>query len=222
MKRACFFDVDGTLTRTTLLSAMGYFLMNQQNPILSAVRVFRQAVRSPQLILSEVLDRGLFNEQLFAAFEGMSEDRLMVLADEAVDRVLVPGLFPGARGLLDGCVQAGMEPVLISGSPDFLVQRLGARLGIPEQDCFGNRLEFRRHVATGAVRPPVLAGPAKAALIRKLAQERGYDLEASFAYSDDSADAPMLSVVGHPAAVNPKPGLRAMAQAQRWPIIQLG
>jgi len=222
MNRACFFDVDGTLTRTSLMSAMGYYLMNQTNPLFSAFRIAKELVRSPQLAVAEVLDRGLFNEKLFMAFAGMSEDRLHVVGDEVVDRVMVPNLFKGARGLIEECRKSNMTPVLISGSLDILVKKLGARLGVFEDDCFGNRLEFLRNVATGRVLPPILAGPAKAALIRRLATERNYDLNQCFAYSDDTADAPMLSVVGHPAAVNPKPRLRAMAQSQRWPIIELG
>jgi HAD superfamily hydrolase (TIGR01490 family) len=218
---ACFFDVDGTLTRTSLFSAAGYYLMSQQNPLIGAARLMREVVRFPSLAVAEVLDRGLFNERLFMVYRGMSQDRLLCLADEVVDRVLVPSLFPSARRLVEGCKQSGLEVFLVSGSPDFLVKPLGQRLGIPTEHCFGNRVEFVQTVCTGRIVPPVLAGPAKAALIRNLVEKRGLRLADCYAYSDDSADAPMLSVVGHPAAVNPGPRLRAMAQAQRWPIIEL-
>ncbi|MEW5854387.1 MAG: HAD-IB family hydrolase [Myxococcota bacterium] len=221
MARAAFFDVDGTLTRTSLFSALGYYIRSQQNPLFSALRAAREAVRMPSLAIAEAMDRGTLMQQLFKGYAGMSEDRLFVLSDEVVDRVMLPAMYKGARTLVESCKKSDITPILISGSPDFVVVKLGERLGIPAGDCFGNRLEFLRNVATGNVIPPVLAGPAKAALIRQLATERGYDLNACFAYSDDMADAPMLSVVGHPAAVNPGPRLRIMAQSQRWPIIEL-
>ncbi|MBI5495122.1 MAG: HAD-IB family hydrolase [Deltaproteobacteria bacterium] len=221
MSRAAFFDVDGTLTRTNIASALGYYLQSLQNPLLGAFRVAQQVARLPLLTWAEAMDRGSFNEQLFAAYQGFSEDRLRVLADEVVDRLLLPGLFPGARQLVDACAAQGMTLVLISGSPDFLVKPFGQRLGFDERFCFGNRLEFVRNTCTGRILPPVLAGPRKAAMMRELADQHGWRLTDCYAYSDDSADAPMLSVVGHPAAVNPGPRLRRMAQSQRWPVIEL-
>jgi predicted mannosyl-3-phosphoglycerate phosphatase (HAD superfamily) len=62
-------------------------------------------------------------------------------------------------------------------------------------------------------------GPEKAAAIRDLAAEKGYDLDASFGYSDSETDAPMLEVVGHPFAVNPDKGLRRLAEQNGWPIL---
>ena len=47
--------------------------------------------------------------------------------------------------------------------------------------------------------------------MRELAEKEGYDLDASYAYSDSATDAPMLEVVGHPFAVNPDKALREIA-----------
>ncbi len=57
----------------------------------------------------------------------------------------------------------------------------------------------------------------KAEAIRQVAEARGYDLGASYAYSDSITDLPMLSVVGNPMAVNPDRELRAAARAMNWP-----
>ena len=54
--------------------------------------------------------------------------------------------------------------------------------------------------------------------IRELAEEHGYDLSASYAYSDSFTDLPMLELVGHPVAVNPDGELRAVATERGWPI----
>jgi putative phosphoserine phosphatase / 1-acylglycerol-3-phosphate O-acyltransferase len=64
-------------------------------------------------------------------------------------------------------------------------------------------------------------GAGKLAAVRQWAEERGYDLAESFAYSDSYYDLPLLSAVGHPTAVNPDPRLLAQAVARRWPVLHL-
>ena len=46
------------------------------------------------------------------------------------------------------------------------------------------------------------------------------DAESSFAYSDHPTDAPMLSCVGNPVAVNPVHKMRRLARVEGWPIIE--
>ena len=67
----------------------------------------------------------------------------------------------------------------------------------------------------------MVAGPEKARLIREHAKRGGHDLEDCFAYSDSYSDVPMLSIVGHPAAVNPDRKLARLAGAYHWPVIRL-
>ena len=62
-------------------------------------------------------------------------------------------------------------------------------------------------------------GEAKAVEMRRLATEHGYDLDASFAYSDSITDRPMLDIVGHPSVVNPDKELRALATDRGWPVL---
>ena len=99
------------------------------------------------------------------------------------------------------------------------MQHLADYLGADE--VIANRLEFKGGKATGRLLRPVVAGPEKALLIRKHAREHGHDLDHCFAYSDSYSDVPMLSVVGHPAAVNPDRKLSMLANAYNWPIIRL-
>ena len=84
-----------------------------------------------------------------------------------------------------------------------------------------NRLELKAGIATGKLLKPVVAGPEKARLIREHARENGHDLDECYAFSDSYSDLPMLSVVGHPAAVNPDPRLRLLAKAYSWPSFDL-
>jgi hypothetical protein len=59
----------------------------------------------------------------------------------------------------------------------------------------------------------------KAIAIRALADSHGYDLSASYSYSDSASDIPMLEAVGHPHAVNPDKVLRRTAAARGWPVL---
>jgi phosphoserine phosphatase len=68
---------------------------------------------------------------------------------------------------------------------------------------------------------PVVAGPLKAQLIRHHARSHEHELDDCFAYSDSYSDVPMLSTVGHPAAVNPDFRLKLLAKAYGWPSFNL-
>ena len=88
-------------------------------------------------------------------------------------------------------------------------------------DYVANRLEFVNGVATGRLLPPVLASATKASWIRTYAEKHNINLSDSYAYSDSMSDLPMLSIVGHPAAVNPDMRLRQTALHHDWPILNL-
>ena len=77
-------------------------------------------------------------------------------------------------------------------------------------DVIATRMEIVDGRYTGNIEYYAYA-EEKARAIRALAEERGYDLEASFAYSDSVTDVPMLEAVGHPHAVNPDKELRRVA-----------
>jgi HAD superfamily hydrolase (TIGR01490 family) len=216
---ASYFDVDGTLLRTNLIHPTVFYLLNQKTPLHSLGRLAKTALRTPQLALAEMRDRRLFNELLFVAYEGMSHDRLHVLADEAFDTVIKPALFPGAKDLVRKCTDQGHEVVLISGALDFLMKLLADHLGATS--VVANRLEFKDGYATGRLLRPVVAGPEKARLVREHARENHHDLDHCFGYSDSYSDVPMLSVVGHPAAVNPDARLERLAHTYGWPVISL-
>ncbi|MDP3278619.1 MAG: HAD family phosphatase [Deltaproteobacteria bacterium] len=216
---ASYFDVDGTLIRTNLLHPTAFYLLNQGGPLRALKRLGRAALAAPMMALSELRDRRAFNEHLYAIYEGMTEDRLLLLADEAFEKVIEPAIFKGARDLIRTSKDRDHRVVFVSGSLDFLVQRLADALGA--DDVIANRLEFRKGIATGKLLPPVVAGPAKAKILRDHAREHGFVLDDCYAYSDSLSDVPMLSVVGHPAAVQPDAALERLARANQWPVLRM-
>ena len=216
---ASYFDVDGTLVTTNLVHPTLFYLQNQPTPLHSLAKVGRALLKAPWMALAEMKDRRLFNELLFSSFEGMSEDRLLLLAEETFEKVMKPKLYAGARTLVQTSLDKGHEVILVSGALDLLMAFLKDHLGAT--GVIANRLEIHDRFATGKLLRPVVAGPEKARLIREHARAAGHDLDECFAYSDSYSDVPMLSVVGHPAAVNPDRKLTQLAEAYHWPIIHL-
>lgn len=216
---ASYFDVDGTLVRTNLVHPTVYYMLNQGTPVQVARRLGRALMRAPRMAMAELVDRRTFNELLYSSYEGMSEDRLVLLAEEAFEQVIRPSLYPTAKQMVDSSRRRGLSVVLISGALEPIVQHLADYLGA--QEVIANRLEVKDGVCTGKMLKPVVAGPEKARLIREHARARGFDLDECFAFSDSYSDLPMLSVVGHPAAVNPDRRLALLAKAYSWPSFDL-
>ncbi len=216
---ASYFDVDGTLVATNLVHPALFYLVNQATPFEMARRVGKTLLRAPAMIAAELVDRRLFNELLFQSYEGMSEDRLEILAEEAFTKVILPSVYTHALALVEKSRRAGHEIVLVSGTLDFILRQLGEYVG--GATLMANRLEMKNRRATGKLQRPVVAGPQKAQLIRDHARQNGHDLDECFAFSDSYSDLPMLSVVGHPAAVNPDARLRLLAKAYSWPTLNL-
>lgn len=216
---ASYFDVDGTLVKTNLLHPTLFYMVNQATPLRSLGKLARGMLSAPAMIMAEMRDRRTFNEMLYALYEGISEDRLVVLADEAFEKILKTALYPKARDLVQRCRDEGHDVVLVSGALDLLMQRLADYLGATH--VIANRLEIHERTCTGKLLRPVVAGPEKAKLIRDHARLRGHDLDDCFAYSDSYSDVPMLSVVGQPTALNPEPALERLAHAYHWPILRL-
>jgi HAD superfamily hydrolase (TIGR01490 family) len=216
---ASYFDVDGTLVSSNLIPPTLYYLLHLPTPLHVARTLGRALLKAPAMAWAEWQDRRMFNEALFSVFDGMSEDRLITLADDVFERVLKPKLYKGARDLVQTSIDQGHEVILVSGALDVLMKHMAAHLGAT--GYIANRLEIKDRYATGKLLRPVVAGPNKALLVRDHARSNGHNLDQCFAYSDSYSDVPMLSIVGYPVAVNPDRRLKLLAGAYHWPIINL-
>ncbi|EDM81428.1 HAD-superfamily subfamily IB, PSPase-like protein [Plesiocystis pacifica SIR-1] len=216
---ASYFDVDGTLVSSNLMHTAVWYMANDINPLRSAKKLGRLLMRAPKLLVAEMRDRRSFNELLFECFRGTSEDRIQVLADEAYGWCMKDNIYDGAKDIVARAKDLGHEVVLVSGALDFLLERLAEDLGADHY--VGNRLEIHEGYATGKLLRPVVAGPTKSRLIAEHARDHGHELEDCFGYSDSYSDVPMLSVVGHPAVINPDAQLLRLARTYQWPIIEL-
>jgi HAD superfamily hydrolase (TIGR01490 family) len=219
MNKAAFYDLDGTLLSCNLVTMHAYYARNDRS-MLKSVYLFTKVLLSVPLYFGlDLYSRSLFNRFSFRAYRGMDRDRLIGLADDLFEVTLRPSIFPQAKSLIETTRELGYRNVLVTGTLDFQIRPIALYFGIDEVIC--NRLEFRKHIATGRVLPPLLAENEKARAIREYAAEEGIDLRQSCAFSDSSADVPMLSSVGYPVATNPTRRLRRVALEKKWPILEL-
>lgn len=219
MVAAAFYDLEGTLISTNLVHALYFVSKNQQGVWQSITKTATTLLSVPAFFVADQYNRRVFNDMLFKHYKGESEDRLRYLADEIFEDVLKPNIFPGAHELIAKSRSLGLRQVVITGALDIMVKQLMDYFGV--DDFVANRLEFVNGRATGRLLPPILASATKASWIRTYAEREAINLNDSYAYTDSMSDLPMLSVVGHPAVVNPDRRLRVTALHHDWPILDL-
>ncbi len=219
MAAAAFYDLEGTLVSTNLVHTLGFYAKNQQSIFRSIKKSAATVLSLPLFAVTDQYSRQVFNDLFFKRYKGEAEDRLRFFADELFEDVLKPAVFPGTFELIDKSRRLGLRQVVVTGALDISVKPLMEYLGIV--DYVANRLEFVNGIATGRLLPPVMAAATKASWIRNFAEREGISLSESYAYSDSMSDLPMLSIVGHPAAINPDMRLRQTALHHDWPILNL-
>jgi len=217
--KAAFYDVDGTLVKTNIVHTYGYYAMNRGSIRGIAGRTLGAIASIPLFATLDIIDRKTFNEFFYRYYAGLSEDRLLTLAEEMFEDLLKPAIFPKARDLIEEARRSGCKIVLVTGALDFTVRPLLKYL--QADDMIANKMQYVGGIATGKVIPPIIEGANKAYAVREYCVREKLALEKSYAYSDSASDYAMLAIVGRPTAVNPDIRLRALARAYQWPILDL-
>lgn len=217
--KAAFFDIDGTLISTNVVHAYGYYAQNEGSAVGMLGRSLATVAQIPLFAGLNIVDRKIFNEYFYRQYEGLSEDRLLTLAEDLFEDVIKGAIFKKAQDLVDEARRAGCKIVFVTGALDFTMQPLARHFGV--DDLIANRMQFVGGKATGKVIPPIIEGANKANVIREYCEKHNLSLMKSFAYSDSASDYAMLTVVGRPTAVNPDLRLRALARSYNWPILDV-
>lgn len=214
-KVAAFFDLDKTIIATSSAYAFGREFIN--SGLISPRAALQMSLAQATYILAghtgEQMDRT--RDQLTAMIAGWEIEQVRQIAEETMKNVVSPAIYEEARDLIRFHQNLGHDVIIISASATELVQPIAEELGVDQ--IVATELATKDGVLTGEVLF-YAKGPAKAEEIKRLAQEKGYDLDRSFAYSDSATDIPMLEVVGNAVAVNPDRSLRRAALANDWQI----
>lgn len=202
MSKAAFFDIDGTLYRDSLM-----------------IEHFKKLVKY------EVLDQSLWHTHVKQTYEnwhkrrgnyddymvelaaiyieslkGMERSKMEFVTNQVID-LQGDKVYMYTRSRIQWHLDNGYKVFFISGSPDYLVQRMAARYGAT--DCIGSHYVVDGNDRyTGEVHK-MWDSENKDAALNSFVRQYGIDLSQSYAYGDTNGDMAMLRLVGHPIAINP-------------------
>jgi HAD superfamily hydrolase (TIGR01490 family) len=212
-----FFDVDNTLMRGASIYhfARGLAARKMFGPRDLARMTWGQLYfRLRGAENSDHIDAA--REAALAFVAGHKVEDIVRLGEEIYDDTMAERIWAGTRELTQRHLRAGQRVWLVTATPVELASIVSRRLGLT--GALGTVAETRDGVYTGRLVGGLLHGEAKAEAVQALARREGLDLDRCSAYSDSLNDMPMLTLVGHPCAVNPDAELRAEARARGWPV----
>jgi HAD superfamily hydrolase (TIGR01490 family) len=213
---AAFFDLDKTVIAKS--SSMAF-----NRPFHAGGLITRRSMLRTAYAQFVYLSAGANHDQMeklriFVSqlVKGWDVDQVREIVAETLHTVVDPIVYDEAVNLITSHRQSGRDVVIVSASGTEVVDPIGEMLGADR--TLATELEVVDGRYTGEM-ARYMYGPEKARAIQQLADQHGYDLSISYAYSDSITDAPMLELVGFPAAVNPDKELRKLAQSRDWPIV---
>lgn len=214
---AAFFDLD----RTLMSGSSAYYF---------AKAAYREGLRPLRGLASDAVGALVFKlvgasdeqsealrDRILASVAGTRAEDFLKLTPGVVEELL-PHIRPESQALLDMHHEAGRDVYIVSASPVEIVGELAAALEM--EGGLGTQSEIVDGVYTGRLAAPFCYGEGKAEVVRKIVADRGYDLAQCYAYADSISDLPILSLVGHPVAVNPDRSLVAVAHRRGWPVVE--
>ncbi|HEY5528425.1 MAG TPA: HAD family hydrolase [Thermoleophilia bacterium] len=210
-----FFDLDGTLI-------MG------QTQLLLVLFLRRQKVVSLAFLLGTGLWFAAYKARLVRVTKearargarvlaGLTEAEVAGLMSRFAEEVMTPRLHPGAVAALHRHQEQGDRVVVISAALEPVVKALCDRLGVA--DYVGASCQIREGRYTGDLDGPTPYGEEKARVAQSFAQRLEVDPADCWAYADHETDLRLLQSVGHPVAVNPRPGLLKAALEGGWLVL---
>ena len=207
---AAFFDLDKTVIASASMVAFGRRFYDAG--MISRRTVLRglwgQLVYMHLGASEEKLTR--MRETVLALTRGWDQGKVSAIVEDALTSVVEPIIYAEALELMAEHRRAGRRIVIVSASPEEIVNPIGRLLDV--DDVLASRSQVDDEGRYTGEMAFYAYGPFKADAMQDLAARRGIDLGASYAYSDSYTDLPMLEAVGHPVAVNPD---RPLAKAAR-------
>lgn len=213
--RAAYFDVDGTIARTTIVTPLIFFKEQHLGGAAFLLWKLSLLVRGPYWLIVDRIDRMASNRAIYASYGGMPFDVLETNADACHRACIQPRLFPAGIEHIRKLQKDGFKVVLVTGGLDVVMRPLAREINA---ELLAPSLAVTNGVCTGALTSVPLAGEQKAIAIHAHAKQHNVDLAQSFAFGDAFGDLQMLQTVGHPVAVNADSRLTAIAREKNWKL----
>lgn len=213
---AAFFDLDKTvIAKSSVLAFTRPFF---EEGLLSR-RAVLQSTYAQLLYLLSAADQARVDrmrEHIAHMCKGWDVEQVGSIVEKTLQDVVTPLVYAEAKDLIADHRARGHDVIIVSASGQEVVTPIARTLGASHST--GSRMRIVDGRYAGELEFYCF-GEAKAVAIRELAEEYGYDLSRSYAYSDSATDLPMLLEVGNPRAVNPDRPLRREANENDWPVL---
>jgi HAD superfamily hydrolase (TIGR01490 family) len=215
---AAFFDIDGTVTKTTILDPLIWYRRAHDSGLRFAAFALGILLRVPYYLAVDRRSRARCNVVFYRRYAGLTAADLRGWHERTFAENLQHTIFPAAVGCIREHQRQGRPIIFVTGGLDIVMGPLAKFL--QADVLLATHLEERDGRFTGAIDGPAIADNRKAELVRGLANEHGIDLTGSFAYGNSLGDAPMLECVGNPVTVNPDSRLQRLADKCGWPSVR--
>ena len=214
---AAFFDVDNTVMQGASIFHLARGLYQRDFFTARDIGRFAWQQAKFRVVGREHLDDVHEARETALSFAaGHTVAELTVIGEEVFDEVMATKVWPGTRALAQMHLDAGQRVWLVTATPVEVATVIAKRLGLT--GALGTVAETEDGVYTGRLVGEILHGDAKAEAVTALAEREGLDLATCSAYFDSANDIPLLSLVGHPCAINPDAALRAHAREHGWRV----
>ena len=200
-KIAAFFDIDGTLYRDSLMvehfkKLIKYDIIDQKAWLEHAKDTFMDWDKR-QGNYDDYLDKVC--EIYVKYLIGLDKTCIDFTSDQVInlksDRV-----YKYTRSRIKWHLDNGHIVIFISGSPEFLVEKMAKKYNVT--DYIGSDYVFENDVFNGTV-IPMWDSKSKNNAIDDFIKKYDIDLNKSYAYGDTNGDITMLKRVKNPIAINP-------------------
>lgn len=213
-RTAAVFDVDDSLLDGNAGTIFTWYLFRE--------KVMRPEVRAriPRVIYDYARHRlGELDmvEVGSQCHQGLRADELKAHAHACFERHLRKRITSGAIRQIRKHLLSGHFVLLASGSPQYIIDEVGAHLRV--HAAIGTRTRIVDGRVTDQIVPPVVFREGKREAVERICEQMDLDLSRSWLYSDSQADIPLFEAVGHPVVVNPKAPFREVAVQRGWEVV---
>ena len=213
-KTVAFFDVDGTLLKSTIVHCYIWMRSLQMPFFLKHLWLIGFLPKVVYYLILDSISRTRFNEVFYRNYRGLEVAEMKALSMEMFEAYIRPKIFSEAVSQIQEHQRQGTAIVLVTGSLDFVVQPIADYLAVDA--VLAPQLREQDGQFTGELTTAPLIGEAKAEAMRSYADQHEVSLEESYAYGDSQSDLPMLECVGNPIVVNPGKSFRQKALKSGW------
>ena len=120
-KTAAFFDVDGTLVKSTIVHYYIYFRRKLMSPLMGRLWYAAFLVKCGYFLVLDKINRSRLNIVFYRSYAGLPADEVKDRVPGCYRNVIKPRQFQQAAACVAEHREAGDEIVLVTGSIDFII-----------------------------------------------------------------------------------------------------